>query len=228
MITSIADLASEVEADHETVKSIARRLYKDTKCGVSAHVREGVVSRKSVTYSVRCALTILGWKVLGWRRVGERTNLGTVPLPTGLADYLLTNDSGPSRVPVLCERDYDDNPAHEFGRAWMDELELDDQLLRKTKWARGVVLTVRVDEPVSGTLFEVIGYCEGSDDHIAPQSLVFPFTSEALWEAVEAADKDGCDTWDETHGCEDCGFEFDGRTPVNPDCASCAGAGRIL
>ena len=74
----------------------------------------------------------------------------------------------------------------------------------------------------------VTGYCEGSDDYIEGHPLGFPFDEAKFWEAVEAADKDGCNTWDETHGCEECGEEVDGRIPVNPDCTNCDGDGIII
>ena len=206
MIENIQDLAHHVSAardastgatDEETAASVARRLFKDTECGISCHVFEGKVASKSVVYSVRCALSILGWKVLGWRRTGDRTNLGTVPMPAGLAEYLLTDDAGPGKAPVLCKRDYDGNPLHEFGRAWMDEeVKLDGQLIRKTKWANGVILTVRVDEPVFGKMVGVAGYAEGADAECYTHELAFPFTDEAFDAAVKQADEDGCELWE--------------------------------
>ena len=75
----------------------------------------------------------------------------------------------------------------------------------------------------------VTGYCEGSDWHIEGRELPFPFTPEEFWETVKAADQDGCDTWDETHGCDDCGTENEyGVISVNPDCKTCGGSGAIL
>ena len=72
------------------------------------------------------------------------------------------------------------------------------------------------------------GYCEGSDNYIEGHSLPFPFTSEEFWEAVAQADEDGCNTWDETHGCEECGEEVDGVIPVNPNCKNCGGDGVVI
>ena len=51
------------------------------------------------------------------------------------------------------------------------------------------------------------GYCEGSDRWCPPHSLDFPFSKEEFDAAVDEADRDGCDTWDETHGCAECGPE---------------------
>jgi hypothetical protein len=43
------------------------------------------------------------------------------------------------------------------------------------------------------------------------------------------ADKDGCELWDETHGCDDCGEEDEfGNRPINPECVSCGGAGAVI
>jgi hypothetical protein len=205
MIKNLQDLAAHVSAardastgatDEETAKSIARRLYKDTECGISCNVFEGKVGHKPVTYSVRCALSSVGWEVLGWRS-GGKTNLGTVPMPAGLAEYLLTDDAAPGRLPVLCKRDHE-GILFEFRRAWMDtEVEPDCQLLRKTKWGDGVILTIRVDEPVFGTMVVVAGYAEGVDAECYSHELAFPFTDEDFDAAVKEADQEGCDLWEE-------------------------------
>lgn len=82
-----------------------------------------------------------------------------------------------------------------------------------------------------GSGISMAGYCEGIDhrpydDH----NLQFPFTMEEFWKAAEMADRDGCELWDLTHGCEDCGLEDPetGYTPINPDCSSCGGEGIIF
>jgi hypothetical protein len=204
MIKNLQDLAHHVSAardastgatDEETAKSIARRLYKDTECGISCHVFEGKVDHKPVVYSVRCALSDVGWEVLGWR-TGGKTNLGTVPLPAGLADYLLTDDAAPGKFPVLCKRDHE-GILFEFRRAWMDnEVEPDVQLTRKTKWGDGVILTIQVDEPVFGKMVGVTGYAEGADAECHTHELAFPFTDEAFDAAVKHADEEGCELWE--------------------------------
>lgn len=74
----------------------------------------------------------------------------------------------------------------------------------------------------------ITGYCEGSDDYIEGRELRFPFTASDFWEVVEAADRDGCEVWDATHGCSDCGpaDEF-GDVIINPDCRTCGGSGMV-
>lgn len=83
----------------------------------------------------------------------------------------------------------------------------------------------------------VAGYCEGSDGHIEPHVLNFPFFLADYEEAVAEADADGVAEWNNTHGCEDCcKDELDGcepedlhdPRPVDPDCKSCGGAGIII
>jgi hypothetical protein len=46
----------------------------------------------------------------------------------------------------------------------------------------------------------VAGYCEGTDAECPPIALSYPFPPETFWDAVQQADKDGCDLWDEVHG----------------------------
>lgn len=86
----------------------------------------------------------------------------------------------------------------------------------------------------------VAGYCEGWDGECSPHRLQYPFTMNEFWEAVEAADKDGCDAWDDSHGCEQCWDEDNvpldeagaprefGNWPVNKECPHCAGEGVAL
>ena len=204
MIRNIQDLAAFVQSAHdastgatdeETIKSIARRLYKDTECGISFSVCEGKVGTKPVVYSVRCALSAEGWEVQGWRGDGK-TNLGTVPMPAGLSEYLLADDAGPGKLPVLCKRDHE-GILFEFRRTWMDEeVQPDEQLLRKTKWADGVILTIQVDEPVFGLMAVVAGYAEGVDAECPSHEMVFPFDDEDFDAAVKEADQEGCDLWE--------------------------------
>ena len=88
--------------------------------------------------------------------------------------------------------------------------------------------------------FWVAGYCEGSDWEHPTHHLPFPFTEAACDGAIDAADKEGVATWDQTHGCEECFPEGScdewGNTfgagevggPVNPNCSGCKGHGTIL
>ena len=83
----------------------------------------------------------------------------------------------------------------------------------------------------------VSGYCEGTDAECESYSLTFPFQIEDFWTLVEQADKDGCDMWDETHGCEECwpegtcdnwGNEYkpgEVGAPINKECKACEGHG---
>lgn len=80
-----------------------------------------------------------------------------------------------------------------------------------------------------GTEIVLCGYCEGTDWDLPGHVLTYPFTEAELWAAVAAADKDGCDAWDESHGCDSCGTENEyGVIPINPGCPSCKGEGVIL
>ena len=221
MITNIEDLADHLGAYEATAKSIARRVYKDTSCGCPAGVEDGYrnpATNRWATYTVQCGLSILGWKVLTWRPAHRKRQWAhQEAMPTGLAAYLHVGEQRKGRSPVICQlgavewRLEPKEVVREFGRAWMEGLLLDDQLLRKT-YRRGgmtIFLTVRVKEPVKGRYvnapyFWVAGYCEGSDAEHPVHTVTFPCTPEAIDEAIAQADKDGCETWDATHGCEHC------------------------
>ena len=86
----------------------------------------------------------------------------------------------------------------------------------------------------------VMGYCEGSDREHETYELTFPFKTGDFDAIVAQADADGCETWDNTHGCEEChpegtcdewGNVFEpgeAGAPINPDCKHCGGHGIIL
>jgi hypothetical protein len=107
----------------------------------------------------------------------------------------------------------------------------------------GISFTVATVTP--SLLVGVAGYCEGDLDNDLPWHwLTAPFTSEEWDAAVEAAEKDGEDRWNETHGCPHCDTGKacpDGDAcahesqpddwnawPINPECAACGGEGMIL
>lgn len=93
---------------------------------------------------------------------------------------------------------------------------------------------------VDDKCFWVAGYCEGSDWEHETYRLEFPFTEEAIDKAIEKADQDGCETWNQTHGCEKCHPDGScdqwGNTfapgevggPIDPNCKECGGHGSIL
>jgi hypothetical protein len=97
-----------------------------------------------------------------------------------------------------------------------------------------------VSSGVTDTEFWVSGYCEGSDWEHEVYKIQFPCKEESVDEAISKADKDGCHTWDQTHGCEKChpegacdewGNEFlpeEAGGPVNTNCTHCGGSGVIL
>ena len=75
----------------------------------------------------------------------------------------------------------------------------------------------------------VAGYCEGVDWQFDSYELKFPFIADVFWYSVTKADKDGCEVWDQTHGCDDCGWETEyGFTPINKECKTCEGHGIVI
>ena len=80
------------------------------------------------------------------------------------------------------------------------------------------------------TLACVRGYCEGVEREFHPHVFTSGQTSAEWDKCVAAAEQDGQDAWDETHGCEGCG-EPDPTTGyrlVRGDCPNCGGEGTIL
>jgi len=75
----------------------------------------------------------------------------------------------------------------------------------------------------------VSGYCEGDVGDCPPYRLVWGFTPKKFDKAVEDSDKDGCDLWDQTHGCDYCATPLvAGLRPINPKCKKCGGDGQII
>jgi len=83
------------------------------------------------------------------------------------------------------------------------------------------------------------GYCGGWNGECEGHSLSFPFTAKQFWAAYVAADQDGVDAWNNSHGCEKCwneentpctdfGLRECGDWPINPECKKCEGHGEIL
>lgn len=80
---------------------------------------------------------------------------------------------------------------------------------------------------------------EGADECALAHELTMPFTGQAIWDALNAIEKDCERIGDETHGCDDCWpeghcseFEFHKERPwmgwpINPDCKSCDGEGMV-
>ncbi len=88
----------------------------------------------------------------------------------------------------------------------------------------------------------VAGYCEGTERKFEGTTLQFPFWHEEFTAAVEAADAEGVEVWNQTHGCALCGTAGMGAEErinlaqhraemaewaVDPECAGCGGGGEI-
>lgn len=78
------------------------------------------------------------------------------------------------------------------------------------------------------TGFSATGYCEGVDCDFDPRICEGKVTQADIWGACDAAEQDGLNVWNDTHGCESCGPEQDGYRPINPHCATCHGDGVII
>lgn len=76
----------------------------------------------------------------------------------------------------------------------------------------------------------VAGYCEGFVGDCQNYELNWPFDEDVFDNLVEKVDKEGCELWDATHGCEECGTDVgdSGYRPVNKTCKGCGGAGAVF
>lgn len=79
----------------------------------------------------------------------------------------------------------------------------------------------------------VSGYVEGwdgeCDTHIIESVRGKSAKPADFWKAVEAAEAEAAEIWNDTHGCDDCGPENDyGYRSINPACKSCGGEGTIF
>lgn len=217
-IRSIQELARLVEANRDEgteddiAKSISRRLFKATSCGISFY------------YS----------RPYGLEECPRCGGTGSVKhVPEAFDDSIenpIGEDGEPTTIPCSCEH--------------------------------GMIRVSCSDAPS----ICVSGYVEGWDGECPAHELRFPFTEEEFWAAVEAADQDGTEKWNETHGCPECypetncqkcngqgyleldrsegygGFfpccpdcrgtgsnnPYDDSRRINPDCKGCGGGGQVI
>ncbi len=240
MIRNIEDLAAHLGAYEDTDKSIARRVYKDTSCGCPAGVKEGSVGKNRVHYTVTLRLrrdnrlALEEWATPEQRREGFSNHhdhrqyayedTDALPLPPGLKEYLFLDDEDWTLSSDVTVADViGGEESAEVRAGYGSDTNYKSRYLQ-------IRLDLEIDEPVMGTCFYVMGYCEGSDAEHPTYEVPFPCTPEAIDEAIAQADKDGNDTWNETHGCDDCGEPEWGMydRAINPDCPSCKGEGQIL
>ena len=81
---------------------------------------------------------------------------------------------------------------------------------------------------IDGTGVHVSGYVDGVDWEMPVHTLKWgEFAKKDFNMAVSRADEQGVDTWNDTHGCADCGGEDPdtGYVPINEFCGSCDGEG---
>lgn len=82
----------------------------------------------------------------------------------------------------------------------------------------------------SPTSIEMGSIVEGADECAEIQTLTYPFTSQEVWNALEAIEENCHSIWMGTHGCEDCfpDAEDDMTVPVRLDCKTCNGEGVVI
>lgn len=90
----------------------------------------------------------------------------------------------------------------------------------------------------------VSGYAEGIDAECPHHELGYPFSPLEFDAACDEADAEGCDMFDDTHGCAHCGLgdmKCDGEAckvcadetkrdyhPIDENCVACGGAGTVF
>jgi hypothetical protein len=237
------------EAAVEKVSArIGHRLFKDTECGVGSSVG-GPGAHATGTQEVRWAIRLEDgptgiWHLAAWLRQGTTTSAGMDrdPVPDWLASCLCLD--APDRT--VCPSDHGCR-----GRAWLYDSFIASSKIGVKPYIASIIfddagadLVLVMDEPVLAAhtgVLSVAGYCEGSDcDHVA-HVVYLPCTAGEVDDAVTAADRDGNETWDQTHACADCwggkpqvtelgemAIPGEGACPVDPDCLTCKGDGAVF
>jgi len=253
MIRDLYDLAAHVGVYRcertypleSIVSGIARRLYKDTTCGIGFAYHppaRRVVGHREATYVLCWEPSVLGPRVVSWRtRGGKRREARD--LPQHVCDYLLlTRMEYPTLRPEGGGLDDTSGtqPAYPYDPWTISAQGETVSILRRVERGGRLYLTVRLPSPVhrmdKGSV-SVAGYCEGTDTDCPDYRLDFPFSALAFDGWVAQADEDGCDLWDDTHGCEDCaphyGVPVEDGVPTEPcpvweGCPTCKGHWIIL
>ena len=82
---------------------------------------------------------------------------------------------------------------------------------------------------ISEKVLSVSPYVEGVDIDPIAVKLKLPIGENTLVRVFKDIQLEAEATWDETHGCEDCGpADESGYTSINPDCETCGGEGTII
>lgn len=213
-IRNLADLAAHVDADDQDIESISRRVYEDTEDGAWVDTWDKPVHHP-LTFKIGVKDTAEGPQVISWCQRGRPYKMDRPHglMPPELERYLCLNTSH-----IIQDMLFDRLPG----------LPLDDIL--KAVEVRGpgdIVLTVRVNCVVRHDPCIVISsVITGTDTHLSPEYLTFPFTGTEFDKAVKNAEAH-TNLWNTTHGCEACDPENhpDGGGPINPDCTVCDGTG---
>ena len=182
-IRNIADLAAHVGAAHPTAESIAKRLFKDTRCGVnfSAGNVLAPLRNRPATFTVRWSNSILGWRVLGWRRAHKALSEFQRDMPLALREYL----------------DIDSNGIVAYNPETIEAPEI----VKRTVYDGMLWMTVRINEQVSKAKPGILlsGYAEDTDAECPTHTLPFPFTPGQFDALRQQADDEGCELYDATH-----------------------------
>jgi hypothetical protein len=217
VINTIEDLINHFHADFypddldRSLRSLDRRIYKDTGCGAWAKVSQpGTRATGSHKESWTCYFR----KVDGiWERGMFSFNGDRVidsKVPRAVLEYFWPPFD--SIVPPVT-----DNGMQEF-------------LTLEAKGRSSFELTDTVDVPVMVAhqgMFLVGSIVEGTDAEIDADPVYLPCSEDDLDAAVKYVEDEATSIWNETHGCEGCNDGSYGGT-VDPDCKSCGGHGAVL
>lgn len=82
---------------------------------------------------------------------------------------------------------------------------------------------------IAGGVF-ISSIVEGVDDLNIYRELLYPFDIKEFWSMLQAVSEEADETWNDTHGCPNCGAGEGtlGYPVVNPACIVCLGAGIVI
>jgi len=249
MIANLEQLSSAIGANWPTIKSVARRVFKDTECGAWVELIEPrpakILKQRWVAYIRR---SLAGVTVVGIRPPHGKT-IHPDPsydgkVPERVLEYLGVEDG---RVHMTLHSVELHDRRHEAAVLW-NFIKTAEPLQRVTNWSGDTLQRVTNwiwQENSGGTWSKRVEFqvevpslrmnhggvrigsiVEGVEQCAEPVELMFPFTEDDWDNAIRSVEDEVHEIWMETHGCEDCATDDIGwGKPVDPDCKTCRGHG---
>lgn len=243
-IRTYEQLAELLGANEPTEYSINRRLYKDTKYGVSAQfATKNLTVDYKERWHIKLRPSIAGVFVVGIRVGGkwyadEWFAPQEVKLPEDLAEFLSLQENVSNNLNIA--------HTYQIGDLSWNKMQESVKDFPNCK-LHGMVLTVllprqRIAGKKIGVAFNA--GIEGTEQTTQEHCVWFPCEPYQIWATIRAVEEEADDIWMETHGCAWCWDWFyqetDGLTDddleerwspgkaVDSECPKCKGKGVVF